>query len=518
MKCLVSTIPTSLNPPLKNAPDPNAASPEPAPHGTSSYSAYELARLRSLLRAHGHEVLGVDIARFSRARVAALIEEFSPDAVIVDATSFQDHAQRHGLLQFFLLVKTLSPRTRTIWGGRDAAALASFALTHSLVVDVILCDESDTTLPPLLRRLDGADDPRLEDIPGLAFRVGDEVRCTRRAVPHELVALDTLPFLDYGGIRFAPNDWPIVMSSRGCPYGCRFCYRQYRSRRCHSPSYFVDHLEYLQREFGFERVKIDDELFTLGRDRCVAICSGIAARGLRLEFDCYSKVNGFDDDLARALKRGGCRMVWFGLESGSDALLTSMDKQQTPRDVVHATRAAKRAGLDVCCNVLLGYPGETNESLLRTLQLLDVVRPDQLSVQRLRLMPKTDLSNWCEDQGALDDEAWLLDQPDFTYERDFSREGLDVLVRFIGQVTAKAGGLEDPDVAKYLILKGHRPVCGCKAVGEGELSDAWHAGAATVKALKTRTGAISGCGTCAGLVATWLRVCQQGEARCDVGS
>jgi radical SAM superfamily enzyme YgiQ (UPF0313 family)/bacterioferritin-associated ferredoxin len=243
----------------------------------------------------------------------------------------------------------------------------------------------------------------------------------------------------------------------------------------------------------------------------VAICRELHARQLGVEFDCYSKVNGFDDEIARALKAGGCRMVWFGLESGSDALLASMDKQQSARDVARATRAAKGAGLDVCCNVLVGYPGETYESLLRTVELLDELRPDQLSVQRLKLIPKTDLSNTCEEEGTLDEEAWLLDDMDFSYERDFSREGVDVLVRFIGQVTAKVGGLPDPEVAKYLVLKGHRPVCDCRAVGDWELADAWQSGACTVKALKARTGAITGCGTCANLVATWLQVRQRGE-------
>jgi anaerobic magnesium-protoporphyrin IX monomethyl ester cyclase len=496
MNCLVSTVPASFHPPLKAGDEAAAAASPAAPPGTSAYSAYELARLRSLLRAHGHRTLALDFARDSRARIAEVLETFAPDVVIVDATSFQDHSQRHAILQYFSLVKTLSPATRTVWGGRDAAALASFALTHSLVVDAILVDESDTTLPPLLARWsEDAGTPALDDLPGLAFRAGDAVRRTRRLLPTELAPLDSLPFLDYRGIQFAPSDSPIVMSSRGCPYGCRFCYRQYRTRRVHSPAYFVEHLEYLTRENGFTKIKIDDELFTLGRERCLAICRELARRRLGLEFDCYSKVNGFDEVIARALKAAGCRMVWFGMESGSDALLASMEKQQVAADVVRATRTAKQAGLDVCCNVLVGYPGENRASLLATLELLDVVRPDQLSVQRLKLMPKTDLSNWCEDEGTLDEEAWLLNEPDFAYERDFSREGLDVLVRFIGQVTAKAGGIGDHNVAKYLVMKGHKPVCDCKAVGKAELYDAWQAGAGTVKALKTRTGAITGCGS-----------------------
>ena len=89
---------------------------------------------------------------------------------------------------------------------------------------------------------------------------------TRDLGHSELVDLDNLPFLDYTGLGVAEGEWALVMSSRGCPYTCSYCYRQHRVRRCHSMRYFVDHLEFLRDRFGLRAFRIDDEVFTLDRE------------------------------------------------------------------------------------------------------------------------------------------------------------------------------------------------------------------------------------------------------------
>lgn len=329
---------------------------------------------------------------------------------------------------------------------------------------------------------------------------------TRDLGHSELVDLDNLPFLDYTGLGVAEGEWALVMSSRGCPYTCSYCYRQHRVRRCHSMRYFVDHLEFLRDRFGLRAFRIDDEVFTLDRARCLAICEEILRRGLDITFDCYSRVNRFDHELAAALRRAGCRMVWFGIESGADELLASMNKGQTAALAARAVAEAKRAGLAVCCNVLVGYPGETQETILRTLLFLGQLRPDRLSVQRLRVMPGTEVFEHCREQGVMDDEVWLLEDRDFAYEKDFSRAALDALVGLVQQAGDIALPETDPDLARYLILEAGRKICLCRDVSEQELRLAVRAGATSLPAVRKFTGATGGCGGCAKIVATLLRV------------
>jgi radical SAM superfamily enzyme YgiQ (UPF0313 family)/bacterioferritin-associated ferredoxin len=509
MRVLVTTIPGQTREPASGSSSGSLDVARPS-DGTSPYHAYELARLRSHLTALGHQVCAADVSASTYAQLVALLTRFAPDAAIVDASSFQDHTERHALFDWFLLVKSVNPRIRTVWGGRDAGPLADFALTHATVLDLVLCDESDSTFPPVLQRW--AQDGPLADLsefPGLAFRRQGMPHRTRALEPKELVALDTLPFLDYEGFEFAPTDKPLVMSSRGCPFGCTFCYRQYRSWRAHSPAYFVEHLEHLVTRFGFHRLTVDDELFTLDRERCLHICDEIVRRDLSLAFDCYSRVDTFDLELAHELKRAGCHMVWMGLESGSDELLNLMVKGQTRRVADAAVAAARKAGLKICFNVLLGYPGETRRSVLSTLKMLAELRPDRISVQRLRIMAGTPLFESCKREGVVDDEAWLLGDRDLAYERHFSRDGLDAAKDAVSDLQ----GTQDVpvEVLQYLALKTNLPVCRCHAVGEEEMRCAVGSGAVTVKMVRDRTGAVSGCGACASIIHSFLRVIARTE-------
>jgi bacterioferritin-associated ferredoxin len=127
-------------------------------------------------------------------------------------------------------------------------------------------------------------------------------------------------------------------------------------------------------------------------------------------------------------------------------------------------------------------------------------------------MPGTWLSGWCEERGALDEEAWILEDRDFCFEGDFPREGLDILARLLRQLGGEPAQGVDEALAKYLILMGGPPVCLCRSVGEEELRFAFESGAASMSALRERTGATTGCGGCAASLATLLRV-WKGEPR-----
>lgn len=501
MRCLVTSVSYRIH-------EEGQAADDELP-GSSAYIAYDLARVRTLLEEQGHEVIALDGSNQDRAALTQLLTGFAPEVIIVDASSFQDHGERHLLSELFLLAKTVLPQIKTVWGGRDAANLLDFALLHNLVTDAVLCDESDSVLPTLLahwsEQEQGPASPPAT-VAGVAYRSGENIVKTPSLPQNKLATLDDLPFLDYREIHIKEGEAPIIMSSRGCPFGCRFCYRQYRSYRAHSVDYFIDHLHHLYRTFGFRDFRIDDELFTLDRDRCLAICSALTRLALPIEFDCYSRANTFDVELAQALKQAGCHTVWFGAESGSDELLQKMDKAQTREQTARAIEAAHAAGLKVCCNILVGYPGENPDTLIETYKMLAELKPDKLSTQRLRAMPGTRLYQECVSQGVLDEQAWVTADKDFTYEKEFSREGLEVQKNLLRQFTGDRNIAIDDDIAAYLAFKSDRPVCLCRSITENELRVAAASGADTLKKIKQQTGAMGGCGGCANIIATLMKV------------
>ena len=118
-----------------------------------------------------------------------------------------------------------------------------------------------------------------------------------------------------------------VMSSRGCPFACEFCSNvvfgsSYRER---SPSSVVDEVEEALA-LGYDRIAFADDVFTMRRERVIAVCDEIERRGLRFAWECLARVDGIDRATAEAMRRAGCRTVFFGIESGSDPILRLMRK------------------------------------------------------------------------------------------------------------------------------------------------------------------------------------------------
>ncbi len=191
--------------------------------------------------------------------------------------------------------------------------------------------------------------------------------------------LDAIPFparellpndryIAYGKDRYGFSI-TTVMSSRGCPFRCDFCSNvvfgaSYRER---SALNVVDEIEQALA-LGYDRISFADDVFTLNRRRAIAVCKEIRRRGLRFEWECLGRVDTMDDALATEMRSAGCTRVFFGIESGSDRILELMNKRITTKQARAAVEVAHRAKLEVGAFFILGYPGETNETILDTLR------------------------------------------------------------------------------------------------------------------------------------------------------
>jgi len=254
------------------------------------------------------------------------------------------------------------------------------------------------------------------------------------AEPREFVAdLDALPFpardllpnAEY--IRFGRRKYgaPIttVMSTRGCPYRCEFCSNvvfgaSYRER---SPENVLDEVEQALR-LGYERISFADDVFTLDTRRVRAICDGIRARGLHFAWECLGRVDTFDAATARAMKEAGCFRVFFGIESGDDAVLALMNKKTTAAEARAAVECAHAAGLEAGAFFIVCYPGETDDTVLHTLHFAASLPLDYVGLTMPYPLPGTALLERMN--GRLTRE-WrpqetLLVTHELTYEGDFS--------------------------------------------------------------------------------------------------
>ncbi len=221
--------------------------------------------------------------------------------------------------------------------------------------------------------------PLARDLDGIAFPARDLLANQR--------------YIDYGRQKYG-YAITTVMSTRGCPFDCEFCSNvlfggSYRER---SPGNVVDEIEQALA-LGYDRISFADDVFTLDRRRVAAICEEIARRGLRFLWECLGRVDALDYETARLMKDAGCFRIFFGIESGNDAILRLMNKQITTAQARSAVTAAHRAGLEVGAFFIVYYPGETDDTVLDTLRFAGSLPLDYLGLTMPYPLPGTALAD-----------------------------------------------------------------------------------------------------------------------------
>lgn len=211
-------------------------------------------------------------------------------------------------------------------------------------------------------------------IKGLVWRRDGEVAINAdRPLIHDLDDLplprhDLLPLERYRA-PLVRGRYAFLVTSRGCPAGCRFCIKHVsygRSIRFRSPENVLAEIEQLLA-LGVRSVHMYADCFTLNRDHVMGICQGIEERGLDLRWTCNSRVDFVDPEMLQAMARAGCWMISWGIESGDETMLRRMHKGITKDRVVQAVRWSQDAGIMNWGYFIIGLPGETGESIRRTI-------------------------------------------------------------------------------------------------------------------------------------------------------
>jgi len=195
-----------------------------------------------------------------------------------------------------------------------------------------------------------------------------------------------------------------LITSRGCPFNCHFCSRPVFGSlfRTRSAINIVDEIENVL-SLGYKRIWFTDDCFTLNRKRLIEICDEIVRRCLKFEWECLSRVDAIDSEVAHKMKKAGCVRLFFGIESGNDSVLALMKKQATTNQAREAVQTAKLAGIKVGAFFIVGYPGETDETVLDTVRFASSLPLDYLSFTLPYPIPGTPLYETVKTRLVCDD-------------------------------------------------------------------------------------------------------------------
>ena len=310
----------------------------------------------------------------------ALVREavdFSPDIIALSAFT----PGKKFLSDICAKIKAALPNVLLLVGGPHASAVGAQILRESQA-DIAVPSEGETALELIIQHY--LSDRSWDSIPGIFWRDanGDVVENPGKTTLIE--DLDTLPFPAYD-LADLPAYWrkqsmpPVsyrryatLMSSRGCPYGCKWCHNIFGRRyRAHSAERIIDEILYYQKTYGVNDFEFQDDIFNMDHGRLIAFCELVHKRNLKIKF---AFPNGLRTDILEeaeidALISAGAYFSAFALETGSPRLQQAMGKRLDIGRFLHNVAYATKKGIFSTGFFMLGFPDETAEEMEATIEV-----------------------------------------------------------------------------------------------------------------------------------------------------
>ena len=395
-----------------------------------------IAYIASVLEKMGVEVRIIDCAvGLSFEDLFKMVAKESPDVIGITSTT-PAFVKAKRLASF---IRKQFPETRILIGGAQVTALPHETMETGLF-DIGIIGEGELTIEKLFKNYRNKRFEALDQIRGIIYK--DETGIRQNPDQDFINVLDSIPMPARhllppprfyrptpASCRRVP--YAVIMTSRGCPSQCTFCDRKIFGMRCRMrsvPNIFHE-IEDVMARYGVKEIRFFDDTFTLNKKRVYEICDEFEKRKLKLSWTCLTKVACVDGLLLKRMKKAGCWQVLYGFESGDDRMLKLLKKGNTVEMNKRAIRLTKEAGLEVRGDFIVGTPGETWESIERTVRFAIDMRLDYAHFNKFIPFPGTELYKRLTDEGHVFDfsKSTILDHKQIYYNNpemdaaDFSR-------------------------------------------------------------------------------------------------
>jgi len=351
-----------------------------------------MAIIASILRQAGQgiKLLDANVLNLSLEQIEQAVRDFNPEALIVTSTPIDRWECPNSHIENIFKIIDRAAVEHKILIGSHGTTMPEWVFDNCQI-DFIIRGEPELSAEKLVAAL--AAKGSLEEIPGLSYRQGGKIVNN----PSErIIDLDSLPWPAYDLLpmdKYSSNDYEkpfsVVMTSRGCPYNCLFCLKAMMPGRyiVRNSDKVIEETEYLINNFQIKSIFFQDWEFFIDGDRVEKICSAIIDRGLKFSWGANARATDIikNREIMPLVKRAGCINVNLGMESGSDRVLTMIDKKITSTDLRLAIDILKENGITGGYCVLLNAPGENRQTIKETIDF--IIKNDLQVKQFLPVIP-----------------------------------------------------------------------------------------------------------------------------------
>lgn len=408
-----------INPPIREWSKPNVF-----PLG--------LGYIAAILLQEGYkvEVLDINGCRFSKEEVEDKIRQADFDVAGIGGI-ITTYKYIKWLVRIF---KKYHPDKKIIIGGSAGASIPKVILERN-PVDIVCMGEGEETVKELMMALKNNGD--LSKIKGIHYKDKSGKICQTEKRP-PIKDLDNLPLPAWDLFPMdtylknpvgAPNrnKWvdgsagnttPLSMNlfaTRGCPYQCIYCYHDFMGERYRhrSPASVVGEMKILYERYKIPYFHFVDDEFALKKDFVYEFCNLMKSFsedvGQKITWGCTGRVNCVNEDMIATMSDAGCVLLGYGVETGSQRMLDFIKKQVTVEQAKEAIRLTKKYMGWVSCSLMIGYPGETKETIQETIDFCKELDLAPQTVFFLTPYPGTELYRIALEQGRIkDEEEYIL--------------------------------------------------------------------------------------------------------------
>lgn len=324
-----------------------------------------IAIIAAIIREMGHEVKVIDLN--AQRKIKEQVKEIPfEDYEIIGLGSL---VSTYKYVKWLIpVIKNKNPKAKIIVGN-SLAVVDDYLI--KLGVDVVVRGEGDETIKEVVKALESK--KSLAKIKGITYKKGKnpdrEVVKNLDKIP--LPAYDLLPteeYLKYPIDDATANPDMNIIISRGCPYNCNYCYKNFgHCYRLRSVNNVIKEIELLVNKYGVRAIHFVDDNFGINEKWLNEFCDRV--KKFKLDWGCMTRVDSpiLNDKTLNKMRKAGCKSIGFGLESASDKILKNMNKRVTNKQQLSALRLVKKHKIKADGSWMYGYPGETIETANETI-------------------------------------------------------------------------------------------------------------------------------------------------------
>jgi len=341
-----------------------------------------VAYLISMLQKNGVpdediDVFNMDVYHHTDEQMFEYLDKGNFDVVAIGMIA--GYWQFIQLKRMFVAIDRLKRRPVVVLGGFMVTPEPEYFM-RKFKAEYVVLGEAELSFPMVIDCIANGSSPA--EIPGLAYWEGKKIKINARQKP--ISDLDTIPFPAWdkfpienyvGKVRLPglrSNRNMPVLTSRGCPYTCAFCYRLEKGYRIRSMDNIIEEVKILISKYNLNSICFRDELLMVSEKRTVEFAERMIKEDLGIKFDIDGRLRVAKRApyVLKLLAKAGCVYVNYGVESLDQDVLNNMNKLQTVEEIYDGIKATREAGLHSGLNVIFGNVGDDRETAQKTVNFL----------------------------------------------------------------------------------------------------------------------------------------------------